>query len=130
MKLSGGSSSMSGRTEICYNNVWFGICAYRHSSPYDLNTICRILGYSSQGITSHANVTYEPDNFVDDVGLSSSFFDLPTIPLIPYKFSCSGNEQSLLDCYKYPISCYSLYSFYQHYIYGGVTCQGISDFDF
>ena len=57
MRLSGGSSSMSGRTEICYDNVWFGICAGRHSNPYDLNTICRVLGYSNQGnFTCKSNI--------------------------------------------------------------------------
>ena len=49
MRLSGGSSSMKGRTEICYNNVWFGICADSYYGYSNLNTICRVLGYSNQG---------------------------------------------------------------------------------
>ena len=55
--------------------------------------------------------------------------DLPTLPLIPYEFSCSGTEQSLLDCYKYPINCYSLH-YYFYYTHGGVTCQSIIYFYF
>ena len=51
MKLSGGSSLMTGRTEICYNNVWFGICVdnyyYDYNNP---NTVCGVLGYSNEGI--------------------------------------------------------------------------------
>ena len=50
MRLSGGSSSMNGRTEICYNNVWFGICADNYNNYYKRNTICGVLGYSYQGI--------------------------------------------------------------------------------
>ena len=62
---------------------------------------------------------------VDAIGYSSSFLDLHTLPLIPYEFRCSGTEQSLFDCNKYPINCYSLlYSYY--YTYQGVTCQSIS----
>ena len=110
MRLSGGSSLMKGRTEICYNNVWFGICADNYNSYNKPSTICGVLGYS-----------YE-----DATGYSSSFLDLPALPLIPYEFSCSGTKQSLLDCYKYPISCYSFNSYYS-YNYGGVTCtQGIN----
>ena len=50
MRLSGGSSSMNGRTEICYNNVWFGICADDYNSYNKLSTICGAIGYSNQGI--------------------------------------------------------------------------------
>ena len=63
------------------------------------------------------------NNFVDATGYSSSFLDLPTLPLIPYEFSCSGNKKSLLDCNKYTISCHSFNSYYS-YDYGGVKCQG------
>ena len=66
---------------------------------------------------------------VDATGYSSSFLVLPTLSLIPYQFSCSGTEQSLLDCYKSPIFCYSLHYRYR-YVYGGVTCQSISYFYF
>ena len=49
MRLSGGSSSMNGRPEICYNNAWFGICANSYNIYNNLNTICGVLGYSNQG---------------------------------------------------------------------------------
>ena len=64
---------------------------------------------------------------VDGTGYSSSFLDLPTLPLLPYEFSCSGTEQSLLDCHTYPITCYNFHYRY-NYVYGGVTCQSISYF--
>ena len=72
---------------------------------------------------------YYNSNFVDGTRYSSSFLDLPTLPLIPYEFSCSATEQSLLDCYKNPINCYSLHNRYG-YVYGGVTCESISYFYF
>ena len=66
---------------------------------------------------------------VDATGYSSLFLDLPALPLIPYEFRCSDTKLSLLDCKKYPINCYSLHYNYR-YVYGGVTCQGNSNFDF
>ena len=49
MRLSGGSSLMNGRTEICYNNVWFAICADNYNSNNIPSTICGVLGYSYEG---------------------------------------------------------------------------------
>ena len=76
-------------------------------------------------IIVYENITYLPHKIIVDAtgsGYYSSFLDLPTLPLIPYEFRCSGTKQSLLDCSKYPISCYSFNSL--NYNYGGVTCQG------
>ena len=127
MRLSGRSSSRNGRTEICYNNVWFGICADNYNNYNNPNTICGVLGYSYQGINCTIFNFYLHKIIVDATWYSSSFLDLPNLPLIPYEFSCSGTEQSLLDCNKYPINCYSFNSYY-YYVYLGVTCQGISFF--
>ena len=48
LRLSGGSSPLDGRLEICYNNVWFAMC-YTYSSLANQKVICEALGYSSQG---------------------------------------------------------------------------------
>ena len=40
---------MNGRTEICYNNVWFAICADNYNSNNIPSTICGVLGYSYEG---------------------------------------------------------------------------------
>ena len=77
-------------------------------------------------IILYVNVTYYSHKIIVDgtgSGYSSSFLDLPTLPLIPFEFRCSGTKQSLLDCSKYPISC-SSYNSLNSYNYGGVTCQG------
>ena len=49
IRLSGGSSSMNGRVEICYNNVWFGMCAGSFNHLHELYLTCRILGFSNRG---------------------------------------------------------------------------------
>ena len=48
IRLSGGSTLLNGRAEICYNNVWFGVCpTYQNLNNY--NAFCRTLGYAGQG---------------------------------------------------------------------------------
>lgn len=44
-----GGTELSGRVEICYNRVWFGVCADRYYWYYNRATICKGLGFSSQG---------------------------------------------------------------------------------
>ena len=58
MRLSGGSSLINGRTEICYNNVWFGICADNYNSYNKPTTICGILGYSYKSIYLTVNTYF------------------------------------------------------------------------
>lgn len=53
---------------------------------------------------------------------SSSFLDLPTLPIYPYEFSCSREDNTLIDCSKSIIHCYRQYSSYK---YSGVRCQGL-----
>ena len=55
---------------------------------------------------------------LDSTRYYSSYLDLPSLPLMPYEFRCSGTEQSLLDCNKKIISCYHYNSYF------GITCQG------
>ena len=53
LRLAGGTE-LSGRVEICYNRVWYGICSDNYNRYSTPSTICKGLGYSSQG-TSIAN---------------------------------------------------------------------------
>ena len=48
LQLSGGDTAMEGRVEICYGNVWYGVCADNYDSYYykNPNIICKALGYS------------------------------------------------------------------------------------
>uniref|UniRef100_A0A1X7TYN8 SRCR domain-containing protein n=1 Tax=Amphimedon queenslandica TaxID=400682 RepID=A0A1X7TYN8_AMPQE len=103
--LSNGTSKMEGRVELCYNHVWFGICTDGYDNYYDTGTICNSMGHSQSAL-----------------GHSSSFLDLPGIPLFPFKFYCSSIMGSLLNCSKGVNNCYSSY-FSNKYRYLGVTCH-------
>ena len=45
IRLSNGTSKIEGRVELCYNNVWFGICADNYRD-YDIRTVCHSMGHS------------------------------------------------------------------------------------
>ena len=47
-----GGTELSGRIEICYNRVWYGVCADDYNDYYKPGTICKGLGFSSQGTLS------------------------------------------------------------------------------
>ncbi|XP_019861772.1 PREDICTED: neurotrypsin-like [Amphimedon queenslandica] len=105
IRLSNGTSKMEGRVELCYNHVWFGICADGYNDYYDTGTICNSTGHSKSA-----------------TGYSNSFLDLPNLPLFPYEFYCSSIMGSLLKCSKGVLNCYSnTYSYSHKYL--GVTCQ-------
>ena len=44
-----GGTELSGHVEICYNRVWYGVCSDNYNRYNTPNTICKELGYSSQG---------------------------------------------------------------------------------
>ena len=46
----GGSTTLSGRLEICYNNIWGTICDDSWDQP-DAAVACRKLGFSEAGET-------------------------------------------------------------------------------
>ena len=46
LRFSNGSSTMQGRVELCYNHVWFGICADSNYEYYFAGTICNTMGYA------------------------------------------------------------------------------------
>lgn len=56
LRLTGGDTEMDGRVEICYGNVWFGVCSDNYNSYNKPSTICAALGYSSQGTYSNVHV--------------------------------------------------------------------------
>ena len=65
---------------------------------------------------------------LDAVVYSSSFMNLPNLPIIPYTFQCSKNVKSLLNCTKYVLSCESLKWQHIPYLFEGIACQGIELF--
>ncbi|XP_019861045.1 PREDICTED: scavenger receptor cysteine-rich domain superfamily protein-like, partial [Amphimedon queenslandica] len=46
--------TLQGRVEICYNNVWFGLCSENsHYSYYAAVTICEVIGYTHEPCTDN-----------------------------------------------------------------------------
>uniref|UniRef100_A0A1X7T6A2 Uncharacterized protein n=1 Tax=Amphimedon queenslandica TaxID=400682 RepID=A0A1X7T6A2_AMPQE len=98
------SGNIEGRVELCYSNVWYGVCG---DSYYSMGSVvCDSIGYER------------------DTEYRSNFVDLQDIPLYPYEFSCSSNDNSLFECSKYVASCYSS-SWYYYGDYAGVTCRDV-----
>ena len=48
VRLVGGSSTRSGRLEVCTEGEWHTVCAQRFNST-DATVVCRELGFSDQG---------------------------------------------------------------------------------
>ena len=133
LRLSNGTTVLQGRVEICYNNVWFGLCShsYRYYNDYyhyyyTAATICKALGYTHgkcHALCCYANMLLFKIGPVPSY--SESFLNLTDIPLFPYEFHCHEAKQSLLDCSKGINDCYSTEPQQSYYKYLGVTCQGV-----
>ena len=48
LRLQGGTSELTGRVEICNNNIWGTVCDDFWGTP-DATVVCRQLGYSTVG---------------------------------------------------------------------------------
>ena len=137
VRLTGGSSPLNGRTEICYGNVWFGICydSWSYNTHGAAKIACSSVGYSRQCEYSTMLIFLDSLNclmllfvlylapficFITLVGTASygTYFDLPNSPFFPYEFSCVGTEVSLLDCNKYTLFCGNSNG------YAASACQG------
>uniref|UniRef100_A0A1X7V0V9 SRCR domain-containing protein n=1 Tax=Amphimedon queenslandica TaxID=400682 RepID=A0A1X7V0V9_AMPQE len=106
LRLSNGSAVLKGRVEICYSNIWYGVCADNYNSNYFASTICKELNFS----------------LYDAVGYLDTFTVYDTLPLVPYEFGCSESSEALWDCVKSVIDCSN-----GMFRYAGVTCQAKCD---
>ncbi|XP_019850242.1 PREDICTED: deleted in malignant brain tumors 1 protein-like [Amphimedon queenslandica] len=90
IKLYGRQSNAEGDLQICFNGVWVFVCDSWWISP---NIVCRQLGYQD---TNWALYSY------------NSLFggNKNVAPIMYIRFSCSGNENSLKNCYDRPYNYY------------------------
>jgi deleted-in-malignant-brain-tumors protein 1 len=80
VRLQQGSSSTSGRVEVCFNGTWGTICSHFWDNN-DASVICRQLGYSSYGaiaITGINSNSVWPHHILD--------------------LNCTGDEMNYLNC--------------------------------
>ena len=49
LRLTGRSSPLQGRVEICYSNTWFRMCAENYNTYGKSANFCQLLGYSAKG---------------------------------------------------------------------------------
>jgi hypothetical protein len=110
VRLAGGVDHLDGRIEICHGHAWFGVCAKNLYSS-NKNALCKMLGYSDKGAKSY----------------TSSFLDLPLVPLYPYEIiSCPPDIVSVLDCQLSSVNCNITYDVNNH-VYAALSCEGYCD---
>uniref|UniRef100_A0A1X7T988 SRCR domain-containing protein n=1 Tax=Amphimedon queenslandica TaxID=400682 RepID=A0A1X7T988_AMPQE len=90
IKLYGGQSNAEGDLQICYNGVWVFVC---HNWWIPPNVVCRQLGYQDTNWVSYSYYSFFGAN--KDVA-----------PEKRIRFSCSGNENSLIHCHNYASNSY------------------------
>ncbi len=58
IRLQGGSSSLTGRVEVCNNNIWGTVCDDAWETD-DANVACRQLGFSGTGKVTNMREDHE-----------------------------------------------------------------------
>ena len=99
VRLVGGTSPLNGRVEVCFNNMWGGVCSPRcNFGSSEAAVVCRQLGYIDAVVYSTGHVANNPAFIIVE--------------------GCDANVNQLLGCY----SSYSIHSTLGYY-----TCTGCSD---
>jgi len=119
LRLVNGSVPYEGRLEICLNEVWGTICDTNWGST-QASIACSSLGFSASGKSSFilgSTAVMLVYNISGAVGTTSSYFTAGTGPINIDSVSCTGNEDSLLDC------TYSTQTTCTHSSDAGIRCS-------
>jgi deleted-in-malignant-brain-tumors protein 1 len=122
IRISGGSSDLIGRIEVCVNRTWGSVCGQGWS---DLNAAvaCRQAGHSSNGM--HAEICSSGvcivmvNNMAGAIAGTGSFTGTLNRPSYMRSVFCNGSEPTLFQCSYIP----SNFSCPLQEI-AGVICQG------
>ena len=124
----GGSSTLSGRLEICYNNAWGTICDDLWGQA-DAAVACRKLGFRDAGETGFAFLSHTCYLYyvcyLGAVALLQSYRFSDVMPgtgqVVLDNVQCTGNEADLLRCVSNPPLSHNC----NHNEDAGVRCQPI-----
>ena len=81
VRLVGGSTSLQGRVEFCYNDDWGTVCDDFWNDD-DADVVCRQLGFSSEGA----------------IAFSTARFGEGSGPILLDNVRCVGTESRLIYC--------------------------------
>ena len=101
IRLQGGSNTMTGRVEVCNNNVWGTVCDDFWDNN-DASVACRQLGFSPDGAMA---ITTGFTNGAGQIWLDN--------------VRCAGTETRLIDCPANPLGSHNCV----HSEDAGVRCQ-------
>ena len=126
VRLVGGDIMNEGNVQICHNNAWGSVCDNNWDTS-DSNVVCYQLGLQPFGKETH-NFLLCIINLIISFNIGSQHFtnnyfrlsDSP--PFVIGALSCSGTEESLLDCSRHTTAGSSLNC--QSYDIAGVRCIG------
>ena len=99
IRLADGSSSIEGRVEVCYSNIWGTVCDHSWNIS-DGIVACRQLGLKFVAITTRAS------------------FGTGTGQIWLNKLQCTGSESRLVDCVHNGFGSHEC----SHYEDAGVVC--------
>ena len=119
IRLQGGGNSLTGRVEICNNNIWGTVCDDFWGAP-DAQVACRQLGFSATG--EHNKVCGYPSTSCNAgaVALTTGFTNGAGQIWLD-NVQCVGTETRLIDCPHLPLGTHNC----GHIEDAGVRCQPI-----
>ena len=124
VRLVNGSNPMEGRVEVCYNNSYHSVCD-DFWDELEARVVCRQLGFSPPQGKDSMDCNYFNNRIImlSSVPVKNAFFGQGTGAILLDDLSCTGNEQTLLNCTNRN-SMALLVSDCDHSEDAGVKCQG------